>query len=169
MIVSLFSDCNKRGRGSRAGVSLTSVHPFLAHCVHCRHQTQKRSRIQKKKKQREWAREQQVGVDIMCTAAKLELHRVWKSASHHVTNTGSEHLFRIVSVCGCVSSKHVGCFILSLLNLLCQYVFFQFLSVEEYASECQLLSALPEQKEKINWLQTLAGGSVLWFLWIQSC
>lgn len=46
----LFSS-NERG-GARAGVSLTRVRPFSAHCVHCRHQTQKRSHIKKRKKNR---------------------------------------------------------------------------------------------------------------------
>lgn len=88
----LFS-CNER-RGARAGVTLKRVRPFSAHCVHCRHQTQKRSHIKKKKKQRR--REGAAGGDdIMCTAAKMQPHKNngLHSVSCHVTNPGSVDLF----------------------------------------------------------------------------
>lgn len=50
-----------KGGGVRAALSLSRLHPLPAHCVHCRHQTKKRSDIRKKKK-RDGAREQQVGM-----------------------------------------------------------------------------------------------------------
>lgn len=60
-ILPFYSVVIKRG-GVRAALSLSRLHPLPARSVHCRHQTKKRSDIKKKKKQRDGAREQQVGM-----------------------------------------------------------------------------------------------------------
>lgn len=79
--------CNERG-GSRAGVSLTRVHPYSPQAS----DIQEESYQKEKKKQREGAAG---GDDIMCTAAKMQPHKNkgLHSAPCHVTNTGSVRLF----------------------------------------------------------------------------